>query len=49
MSATVLVCGKVDGASEEPTGPAEIVGEGNRIMSAGRSVRHEHGRRTPQP
>ena len=39
MSATVLVCGKVfDGASEELTGPAEILVEGNRIASIGRSV-----------
>jgi hypothetical protein len=39
MSATVLVCGKVfDGASEELTGPVEILVEGNRIASVGRSV-----------
>ena len=39
MSATVLVCGKVfDGVSEELTGPAEILVEGNRIASIARSV-----------
>lgn len=39
MSATVLVCGKVfDGVSEKLTGPAEILVEGNRIASIGRSV-----------
>ncbi len=39
MSATVLVCGRVfDGASEELMGPAEILIEGNRIASIGRSV-----------
>ncbi len=39
MSATVLVCGKMfDGASEGLIGPAEILIEGNRIASVGRSV-----------
>ena len=44
MSATVLVCGKVfDGVSEELTGPAEILVEGNRIASIGRSVDRSPG------
>lgn len=39
MSATVLVCGRIfDGASEELTGPAEILVEGNRIAGMERSV-----------
>lgn len=39
MSAMVLLCGNVfDGASEELTGPAEILIEGNRIVSIGQSV-----------
>ena len=44
MSATVLVCGKVfDGVSEKLTGPAEILVEGNRIASIGRSVDRSSG------
>jgi len=44
MGATVLVCGKVfDGASEELTGPAEILIEGNRIVSIGQSVNRPPG------
>ncbi len=44
MSAIVLVCGKVfDGVSEELTGPAEILVEGNRIASIGRSVDRSPG------
>jgi imidazolonepropionase-like amidohydrolase len=44
MSATVLVCGKVfDGVSEQLTGPAEILVEGNRIASIGRSVNRSLG------
>lgn len=44
MSATVLVCGKMfDGVSEELTGPAEILVEGNRIASIGRSVNRSPG------
>jgi hypothetical protein len=39
MSATVLVCGKMfDGRSDEVSGPAEILIEGNRIASIGPSV-----------
>jgi hypothetical protein len=38
MSATVLLCGRMfNGSSEELTGPAEILVEGNRIASIGRS------------
>ena len=44
MSATVLVCGKTfDGSSEELTGPAEILIEGNHIASIGRSVNRPSG------
>ena len=44
MNATVLVCGKTfDGASEELTGPAEILIEGNRIASIGPSVKRPSG------
>jgi len=43
MSATVLVCGNVfDGSSEELSGPAEILIEGNRIASIGPSVNRPH-------
>jgi hypothetical protein len=45
MSAIVLVCGKMfDGASEELTGPAEILVEGKRIASVARSVNRPPGR-----
>ena len=44
MSATVLVCGNVfDGSSEELSGSAEILVEGNRIASIGRSVNRPPG------
>src|ERR1700746_3026781 len=44
MSAIVLVCGKVfDGVSEELTGRTEILVEGNRIASIGRSVNRSLG------
>ena len=44
MSATVLVCGGMfDGASEELTRPAQVLIEGNRITSVGRSVKHPRG------
>ncbi|HWR53744.1 MAG TPA: amidohydrolase family protein [Bryobacteraceae bacterium] len=44
MSATVLVCGSIfDGASDELSGPAEILVEGNRIASIGRSVKRLPG------
>jgi imidazolonepropionase-like amidohydrolase len=44
MSATVLVCGNMfDGSSEELSGPAEILVEGNRIASIGRSVNRPPG------
>ena len=44
MGATMLVCDKVfDGASEELTGPAEILIEGNRIVSIGQSVNRPPG------
>ncbi len=44
MSPTVLVCGKVfDGISEGLTGPAEILIEGNRIASIGKSVNRPRG------
>ena len=44
MSATVLVCGNMfDGSSEELSGPAEILIEGNRIASIGRSVNRPSG------
>jgi imidazolonepropionase-like amidohydrolase len=40
MSATVLVCGGIfDGTSDELISPAEILVEGNRITSVGRSVK----------
>jgi len=40
MSATLLVCGKMfDGSSDELSGPVEILVQGNRIASIGRSVR----------
>ncbi len=46
MSATVLVCGRVfDGTAEELTGPSEILIEGNRIASIGRSVNRPPGTR----
>ena len=46
MSAIVVVCGRMfDGSSEELTGPAEIVVEGNRIASIGRSVNRHPGAR----
>jgi imidazolonepropionase-like amidohydrolase len=39
MSATVLICGNIfDGSSDELSGPAEILVEGNRIASIGRAV-----------
>jgi len=39
MSATVLVCGNIfDGSSEQLSGPAEILVEGNRIASIGRAI-----------
>jgi hypothetical protein len=44
MSATVLLCGRMfNGSSEELTGPAEILVEGNRIASIGRSVNRPPG------
>jgi imidazolonepropionase-like amidohydrolase len=44
MSATVLVCGEMfDGISEGLTGPAEILVEGNRVASVGRSVNRPPG------
>jgi imidazolonepropionase-like amidohydrolase len=44
MSATVLVCGEIfDGVSDGLTGPAEILVEGNRITSIGRSVNRPPG------
>ncbi len=44
MSATVLLCGSMfNGASEELSGPAEILIEGNRIESIGRSVNRPPG------
>lgn len=44
MSVTVLVCGNMfDGSSEELSGPAEILIEGNRIASIGRSVNRPPG------
>ncbi len=44
MSPTVLVCGKVfDGISEGLTGPAEILIQGNRIESIGKSVNRSPG------
>lgn len=39
MRVTVLVCGSMfDGISEELTGPAEILVEGNRIVTVAQSV-----------
>jgi len=44
MSVTVLVCGKMfDGFSEKLSGPTEILIEGNRIASIGRSVERPSG------
>ncbi len=44
MSATVLLCGRMfDDASEAVLGPAEILIEGNRIESVGRSVNRPPG------
>ena len=44
MSATVIVCGAVfDGISDELTRRAEILVEGNRITSMGRSVKRPSG------
>lgn len=46
MNAIVLVCGKMfDGVSERLTGPVEILVEGNRIASVGRSVHRPSGAR----
>lgn len=46
MSATVLVCGHIfDGSSEELTGAMEILVEGNRIASIGRSISRPPGAR----
>jgi imidazolonepropionase-like amidohydrolase len=46
MNAIVLVCGKIfDGASEELTGPAEILINGNRITGVARSVGRPPGAR----
>lgn len=46
MSATVLICGSVfDGVSESLIGPSEILVEGNRISSIGRSVEKPPGAR----
>jgi imidazolonepropionase-like amidohydrolase len=46
MSAIVVVCGRMfDGSSEELTGPAEIVVQGNRIASIGRSINRPTGAR----
>ena len=39
MSATVLLCGNLfDGVSETLSGPMQVLVEGNRITSVGRSV-----------
>lgn len=44
MSATVLVCGRMfDGTSDELSKQAEILIEGNRITSIGRSVKRPRG------
>lgn len=44
MGATVLVCGNIfDGSSEGLSGPAEILVEGDRIASIGRSVNRPAG------
>jgi imidazolonepropionase-like amidohydrolase len=44
MSGAVLVCGGIfDGSSDELTRPAEILVEGNRITSMGRSVKRPRG------
>lgn len=44
MSVTVLVCeGIFDGTSDELTRPTEILVEGNRITSMGRSVKRPQG------
>jgi imidazolonepropionase-like amidohydrolase len=46
MNAIVVVCGRMfDGSSEELTGPAEIVVEGNRISSIGQSINRPPGAR----
>ena len=46
MSATVLVCGGIfDGTSDELIRSAEILVEGNRITSIGRSVNRPRGAR----
>lgn len=46
MSAAVLVCGNIfDGSSEELTGAMEILVEGNRIASIGRSINRPLGPR----